>query len=79
MTTRAAVGGFEDRFRVTRCDGKPIPTGRRYIVSDYSGADPHAVNALRVYADSIEAENPQMAADIRDALVAPEKWPAQHD
>jgi hypothetical protein len=28
---------------------------------------------------SIEAKNPQMAADLRDALEHPERWPAQHE
>lgn len=78
MTTRATTGGFEDRFRVTRRDGKPIRAEARYIVLDYSGADPHAVKALQAYADSIEGENPQMAADLRQAIVNPAAWPSQH-
>jgi hypothetical protein len=79
MTTRALVGGFEDRFCVTRRDGKPIRPSARYIVLDYSGADPHAVAALRAYAFSIRVDNPDMAFDVLDALASPEKWPAQHD
>lgn len=77
--TRQSTGGFEDRFRVTRTDGKPIYPTRRYIVLDYAGSDPHAIVALRAYADSIAPENPEMAADIRDALADPKAWPAQHD
>jgi hypothetical protein len=79
MTTRATEGGFDDRFRVIRVDGKPIRKGARYIVLDYSGADPHAAFALTAYADSIEADNPQMADDLRAALASPEQWPSQHD
>lgn len=79
MTTRAITGGFQDRFRVTRTDGQPIRQSARYIVLDYSGADPHASIALTAYADSIEADNPQMADDLRAALASPEQWPAQHD
>lgn len=79
MTTRATSGGFEDRFRVSRTDGKQIRKDARYIVLDYSGADPHALIALLVYAGSIESENPQMAADLRAAMATPELWPAQHD
>lgn len=78
MTTRATTGGFEDRFCVTRRDGKPIREGARYIVLDYSGADEHAAKALSLYADSIEAENPEMAKDLRSALANPSAWPAQH-
>lgn len=79
MTTRATTGGFEDRFCVTRRDGKPIREGARYIVLDYSGADPHATFALRAYADSIRSENPQMADDLTAALTNPAAWPSQHD
>lgn len=76
--TRESTGGFEDRFRVTRTDGNPCRAEARYIILDYAG-DPHAKKALTVYADSIEGENPSMAADIRDALVNPSAYPAQHD
>lgn len=72
------AGGFVERFSVQRTDGKPISPGARFIVLDYSGQDPHAVKALHVYADSIEAENPTFAADIRAALEDPAQWPAQH-
>jgi hypothetical protein len=77
--TRANTGGFEDRFRVTRTDGKPIKADRRYIVLAYDGSDPAAITALNIYAGAIEATNPQMAADIRDALANPTAFPAQHD
>jgi hypothetical protein len=75
---RYATGGFEDRFRVTRTDGKPVRPEARYLVLDYAN-DPHARAAVAAYADSIETENAQMAADLRDALVNPADWPAQHD
>lgn len=74
---RQNTGGFEARFTVTRTDGKPCRPEARYIVMDYAG-DPHARVAVAAYAASIEAENPQMAADLRDALECPERWPAQH-
>ena len=76
---RQGTGGFTARFDVTRTDGQQIDPARRYIVLDYAGSDPHALIALRAYADSIEADNPQMAADLRDAIVNPTAWPAQHD
>jgi Lar family restriction alleviation protein len=75
---RQNQGGFTARFDVTRTDGHPIDPARRYIVLDYAGSDPHAIVALRTYADSIEADNPQMAADVRDAIEHPENWPTQH-
>jgi hypothetical protein len=49
--TRANTGGFEDRFRVTRTDGKPISADRRYIVLAYDGSDPAAHNAINAYAE----------------------------
>jgi hypothetical protein len=38
---RYGTGGFEDRFRVTRTDGKPVRAEARYLVLDYAN-DPHA-------------------------------------
>jgi hypothetical protein len=64
---------------VTRKDGKPIRAEARYLVLDYSGADPHALVAVKAYADSVRANNAQMAADLDDALVNPAAHPAQHD
>lgn len=72
-------GGFEDRFRVTRLDGKPINPKARYLVLDYSGRDPHATFAIRAYADSVRGDNPVMADDLIAALETPENFPAQHD
>lgn len=77
--SRQNEGGFTERFHITRTDGQPIDPARRYIVLDYAGSDPHAAVALNAYADSIEADNPAMAADIREALVNPTAFPAQHD
>jgi hypothetical protein len=77
--TRSTTGGFEDRFRVVRTDGKPISGDRRYIVLDYAGSDPHAIVALKAYATSILETNPQMAFDILRAIVSPSAFPAQHD
>jgi hypothetical protein len=77
--TRSNTGGFEDRFRVTRTDGKPINADRRYIVLAYDGSDPEAIGALKHYAQLKRGVNDAMAADILDALENPEKYPAQHD
>lgn len=79
MGSRYAQGGLEPRFIIERIDGKPIPASRRYsLVLDFSGADPHALKAAHAYADSVEAENPQLAADIRAAVADPTTAPAQH-
>lgn len=79
MTQGFKQGGLEPRFIIERADGKPIPSDRRYsMVLDFSGNDPHAVKAANAYADSIEAENPDMAAGIRAALADPTNAPPQH-
>jgi hypothetical protein len=62
--SRYAAGGFSTRFVVARADGKPCRTGARYMVLDGSGADRHAWLALRVYAASVRAENPELADDL---------------
>lgn len=73
--SRFGSGGFSPRFTVTRTDGKPCRPGARYMVLDGSGADPHAAKALRVYADSVREENPELAADL-DRMLAGD-WPAE--
>lgn len=77
--SRYSTGGFSPRFIVTRTDGKPCRESARYMVLDGSGADPHATKALKVYADSVRSENPELATDL-DKMLAGE-WPvekAQH-
>lgn len=59
--SRYGSGGVSPRFIVTRADGKPCRPDARYMVLDGSGADPHALLALKVYAASVRAENPEMA------------------
>jgi hypothetical protein len=76
--TNANIGGYEPRFNVTRTDGKAIDPTRRYMVLDFSGADPEAVEALRLYADLKETINPQLAADLRRHIANPATAPAQH-
>ena len=89
MTTdtisRHKIGGFEDRFRVTRTDGKLISPYTRYVVLNYgrdedgNPLDPNALSALLHYADCVQAENPQLADDFRDAVENPKSHPHQHD
>ncbi|QXV73613.1 hypothetical protein [Rhizobium phage RHph_X2_30] len=79
MTSRYAKGGLEERFIVERADGQPIDPSRRYsLVLDFSGADPHALVAALAYANSVETENPTLAADIRSAIANPASAPKQH-
>lgn len=88
--SRYAAGGFSPRFVVSRADGKPCRPSARYMVLDGSGADPHALLALKVYAASVRAENPELADDLdrmlgysggNDRVVTGGAWPpelAQH-
>ncbi|MBX3418334.1 MAG: hypothetical protein KF851_12080 [Pirellulaceae bacterium] len=78
LQSRYAKGAFTERFAVVRLDGQPTRAQARYFVLDYSGADPHAVAAMEAYATSVEKENPELAASIRQALSDPSKGPAQH-
>lgn len=73
-----ADGGFEPRYIVRRADGASIRVEARYMVLNYDGSDPHAVLALRVYAASVRAENPQLAHDIERNLSNPAIAPPQH-
>lgn len=66
--SRYSSGGFTPRFIVTRTDGKSCRPGARYMVLDGSGADAHAVLALRVYAASVRSENPELADDLERML-----------
>jgi len=63
-SSRYGLGGFSPRFIVSRTDGKPCRETARYMVLDGSGADPHAVKAIRVYAESVRDENPDLANDL---------------
>lgn len=77
--SRYRTGGLEERFIIERIDGQPINTTRRYgMVLDFSGSDPHALVAVKAYADSVRSENPQLAADIEAAIADPSKAPKQH-
>jgi hypothetical protein len=77
--SRYASGGFSPRFIITRADGKPCRPEARYMVLDGSGADPHAVEVLKDYANRVRAENPELAADLERMIAG--NWPpdlAQH-
>ncbi|MCT7361196.1 hypothetical protein [Mycolicibacterium llatzerense] len=56
--------GLYGKYRVERVVGKEKGP---YFVLAYT-SDPHAAVALRAYADSCEADYPQLAADLRNAL-----------
>lgn len=72
--SRFSSGGFSPRFSIVRTDGKPCRPSARYMVLDGSGADPHAIKALRAYAESVRTENNELAADL-DRMLAGD-WPA---
>ena len=72
-------GGFEPRFIVRRADGLPIDAARKYIVLDYGGSDPHAIEALKIYAARVRNENPNFADDLERFLEHPDQGPSQHE
>lgn len=56
--------GLYKKYNVTERSGKPVE-GFTFVLRL---ADPHARVALQAYADSVRAENFQLAADIEDAI-----------
>lgn len=79
MISRYKIGPLEERFVIERIDGQPISSDRRYsLVLDFSGADPHALLAARVYAASVRSENPILADGIEQALRNSINAPKQH-
>ena len=59
--------GLFKKFNLTRVDGSDAP-GRKHFECDYFVLDlthdPHALPALRAYADSCRAEYPLLADDL---------------
>ncbi len=67
--------GLYDKYKlIWRADGQSGPgqkhDGCRYFVLDLTHDD-HAQAALAAYADSCEADYPNLAADLRSALETP--------
>ena len=66
--------GLFPKFTVTRRDGSSAPGAKHdacnYFVLDVTH-DPHAIRALRAYADSCEGEYPQLAHDLRELADTP--------
>ena len=70
----AQDGPIYDKFIVERTDGTSAPGqkhhGCRYFMLDIDH-DPHAIPALRAYADSCGRDGfPQLADDIRRMILA---------
>jgi len=69
MIDKHAVGLY-DKFSVRRTDGSDAPGGKHdgctYFVLDATH-DPHALPALRAYANSCRSDYPLLARDL-DAL-----------
>ncbi len=72
--------GLFNKFIVKRVDGKDKPwqkhDGCDYFVLDLTH-DPHALPALKSYADSCESEYPNLAEDLRKKLPVSAPSPAQ--
>lgn len=68
--------GLYRKFDVRRTDGSDQPGGKHegceYFVLDLTH-DPHAKAAAAVYADSVEATHPMLAADMREQYGLPSK------
>ena len=68
-----AQRGLYRKYEVRRTDGSSEPGGKHegciYFVLDLDH-DPHALPALEAYADSCEADYPELAKDLRLELAA---------
>lgn len=59
--------GLFDKYIIKKTDGSPVDRMAQYFVLRLD-TDLHARKALRVYADSIAAENPILAIHLRTRL-----------
>jgi len=63
--------GLYDKFHIERMDGSSEPGGKHedceYFVLDLTH-DPHALPALKAYADSCRVDYPLLAADLDNIL-----------
>lgn len=55
--------GFEDKYNITHRDGEPVPLLVNYFVLRLD-TDPHAREAMRVYAGLVEHSDPEFANEI---------------
>lgn len=73
--------GLYGKFWVRRRDGRDEPGGDKeaaaYFVLDFVH-DPHALPALLAYADSVEADEPALAADLRAIVDAARAAGGEH-
>jgi hypothetical protein len=60
-------GHHATRYLLRYSDGREVPANAKNFVLSYD-EDPHARVALAAYAESVAAENPRLAADIRAEL-----------
>lgn len=56
--------GLYRKYHITKADGSACNPKAEYFVLRID-KDPHARNALRAYADSVESENASFASDLR--------------
>ena len=60
-------GGLKNKYVIAKTDGSPVAPEAEYFVLRID-ADPHARRALAHYADSVAADNLQLAREIREWL-----------
>jgi len=69
-------GGLKpDKYIIFKDTGEPVDPEAKYFVLRYD-SDPHAVVALRAYAESVARENPEFANDILQEINARASRPA---
>jgi len=62
-------GGFRDKYRIEKVNGKPLDPRSLYFVLRYDAdGDPHALKALAYYAQSVKMDNPRLSGDLMAAV-----------
>ena len=56
-------GGLDNKYIITKKDGRPTDPNAVYFVLRLD-KDPHALNAINTYLNSVRKDNPELARDL---------------
>lgn len=57
------IGGYEKKYHLSKTNGQPLDPAADYFVLRID-KDPHALVALKAYAESVQIDNLQLAQDL---------------
>ena len=62
-------GGYDNsRYKILDKNGKHVNADTNWFSLCLDGTDPHALEAIMTYADSVTIENPELAQDLWDMV-----------